>query len=182
MRNLKKFVEEKAIADMTPAQINEVFNQLKALKDEAVAQLELMKKQQAEQKPAFTLTTGDKLYPMPPSEKALFEALADAEERQRMEMVAISVTAQLNTRQSAKEHRLPVGNQYRTTALKDVEAAVDREIALREQLLALKVAAKNLVREKLDDTACHPCDEHDDVAKSKLLSPTWQNLFELTRE
>lgn len=107
--------------------------------------------------------------------------LEDLEELTRMQQVAISVTCMSNTRQSADQQRLPEGNQFRTTALKDVEAAIDREIALRDKLIHLQLTARKVVRDKLDGLNVHPCDEHDDAMKVRQLDPTWQNLYELSR-
>lgn len=107
--------------------------------------------------------------------------LEDLEELTRMQQVAISVTCMSNTRQSADQQRLDEGNQFRTTALKDVEAAIDREIALRDKLIHLQLTARKVVRDKLDGLHVHPCDEHDDAMKVRQLDPTWQNLYELSR-
>lgn len=186
LSNLRKYIEERAISKMTPEEINEVFNTLNRQAIDATAHAEQVTDalkeialQHAAAEPAMVLTTGDKLYAIQPAAAALKEALSDQEELHRMQMVAIQVTAQCNTRQSASEQRCPDPSPYRTLALADVEAAIDREISLREQLLALKVALKPILRDKLDSVTVHPCDEHDDKVKAHAAGPVWENLYNL---
>lgn len=138
--------------------------------------------QQRSAEPVMVLTTGDKVYALAPSELALKQAMSDQEELHRMQMVAIQVTAQCNTRESSNQQRCPNPSPFRTLALDDVEKTVDREIEWREKYLALKVAVKGVVRDKLDDQTVHPCDVNDDKVKAHAAGPIWENLYNLVRD
>lgn len=54
-----------------------------------------------------------------------------------------------------------------------------RPLHKASRLLTINAAAANLVREALDNLDhVHPCDQNDDEAKAKLLSPLMKALYE----
>jgi hypothetical protein len=65
---------------------------------------------------------------------------------------AISTASIMNTRESAKEHRIGRDNPYWTVAYEDVITAVEREMDLREKLESLQSA-----------TASTGCEKHTDL-------------------
>jgi hypothetical protein len=70
--------------------------------------------------------------------------MIDELENLRMQLAACGVVARANTTESAQTARqmLP---QYRSASLEDVEAAVDREMELREALLLLEFEISTVI-------------------------------------
>lgn len=74
------------------------------------------------------------------------EELQDEVERLQMQLVACGVVAMANTRETATKQR-DMHPDYMSASCQDVMAAVDREMALREERDQLKVYQAELVRE-----------------------------------
>ena len=71
-------------------------------------------------------------------------ALREELETERMRLAACGVVAMANTIESAAKTRIPKDNPYYSASLGDVEAVVDREMALREQLSAEQTSVNEL--------------------------------------
>ena len=69
-------------------------------------------------------------------------------EAKEMALVAISVAAQCNTRETAAQQRLSDDSPWMCCAVKDVHRAVDREMDMRDACLSLQAELSN-TREKL---------------------------------
>lgn len=65
-------------------------------------------------------------------------------EMERMRLVACGVGAMANTRESAAQQRVGKDNRYYCASVKDVYAAVDREMALREKVETYEEALRKL--------------------------------------
>jgi hypothetical protein len=75
-----------------------------------------------------------KMYQISCEQGEQIDRLTTELEAERMKLVACGVGANCNTSSSVHTHRMPPGHAYYSGSLEDVYKAVDREMALREEL------------------------------------------------